>query len=164
MYGTIGIYSIIYSVYTLIFVGLIPPIILCIFGYLTYCNMRDIHNRVRSIVNHDISLRRRDRELMVIVISEVFFYIITTSPYPIIVLEMMISRYVISNKTIQYSQIESFIFTIAFLLLFVNNTAPFYIYLIVSKSFRRNFKQLFIDFYGKLRRNETPVQIIPRRY
>jgi hypothetical protein len=101
---------------------------------------------------------------MVIVISEVFFYIITTSPYPIIVLEMMISRYVISNKTIQYSQIESFIFTIAFLLLFVNNTAPFYIYLIVSKSFRRNFKQLFIDFYGKLRRNETPVQIIPRRY
>jgi hypothetical protein len=65
-----------------------------------------------------------------------------------------------STKSIQYSQIENFIFTIAFLLLFVNNSMPFYIYLISSKSFRHDFKELIINSYRKLRNKPlvTPVR------
>jgi hypothetical protein len=68
---------------------------------------------------------------------------------------MLISRYTISNKSVQYAQIEGFILTIAYLLLFANSAIPFCIYLISSKSFRRDFKQLFISAYGKLRRQPT---------
>jgi hypothetical protein len=165
--GTFGIYSTIYTIYSIIFVGLIPPIILSVIGYLTYRNMRQTHIRVQPFVNNrnygNISIRRRDRELLIIVFSEVFVYVVTTTSYPLILLEMMISRYVISNKCIQYSQIESFIFTISFLLLFVNNAAPFYIYLISSKSFRQDFKQLIINFYRKLR-NQPPIPIVPRTH
>ena len=39
-------------------------------------------------------LRRRDRQLLVIVISEVVVYIITTIPYPLILLESTISSYI----------------------------------------------------------------------
>jgi len=159
--GTFNIYSTIYTIYTILFVGLIPPILLGIFGYLSYRNMRQIQMRVRPSYNSTNNLvRRRDRELLIIVISEVFVYVLTTTFYPLILLEIMISRYLMSTKSIQYSQIENFIFTIAFLLLFVNNSMPFYIYLISSKSFRHDFKELIINCYRKLRNKPsiTPVR------
>jgi hypothetical protein len=163
--GVFGIYSTIYSVYAVIFVGLIPPIISGIFGYLIYHNMRQRNIRVQPVVQNlndaNTPIRRKDRDLLIIVISEVFFNIVTTAPFSLVQLEMLISRYAISNKSIQYSQIESFIFTIGYLLLLINSAAPFYIYLISSKSFRRDFKRLIINIYQKLTK-QTPVQIVPR--
>jgi hypothetical protein len=165
--GTFGIYSTVYTFYTIIFVGLIPPITMGVFGYLTYRNLTQRHNRVQPVghntndVNNNI--QRRDRDLLIIVLSEVFVYVITTILYPLVYLEIMISRYIIPNKSVQYSQIEGFIITIMFLVLLMNNAAPFYIYLISSKSFRRDFKQLIMKSYRKLRR-QTPVQIVPRTH
>jgi hypothetical protein len=72
---------------------------------------------------------------------------------------MVISRYIISNKSVQYSQIEGFILTIAYLLLFANSAMPFYIYLMSSKSFRRDFKQLIINAYRKLRRQPIGLTV-----
>ena len=163
--GMFGIYSTVFAVCNIIFVGLIPPLILGIFGYLTYRNMRQIHVRVQPIVNNTISvniaMRRLDRDLLIVVISEVIVYVVTTTPYTLIILEMMISRFIIPTKTIEYLQIEAFVFTIAFYLLFVNHAASFYIYLISSKSFRRDFKQLVINCYRKLRRQPF-VQVVSR--
>ncbi len=156
-----GVYSIIYSVYSLIFVGLIPTITSAIFGYLTYRNMRQMLNRVQPVVqntiNTNIIIQRRDRDLLIIVISEIFVYVVTTALYPLIQLETIISQNVLTNKSFQYSQIEIFILTISGFLLFINSAAPFYTYLISSKSFRRDFKQLIINIYGKLTR-EIPDQ------
>jgi hypothetical protein len=163
-----GIYSIIYTLYAIIFVSAIPTIILCIFGYLTYRNMRQMQLRVQPITNNRIdannSIRRQDRDLLIIVISEVLLYIVTTIPFPLILLEKMISGYIISNKSVQYSQIEGFILSIAYLLLFANSAIPFYIYLISSKSFCADFRQLFINGYRKLRRRPIilTVSAIPQ--
>jgi hypothetical protein len=151
-----GVYSIIYPVYSLIFVGLIPTITSAIFGYLTYRNMRQMVNRVQPIVqntiNANITIRRRDRDLLIIVISEIFVYVVTTALYPLIQLETIISQNVLTNKSFQYSQIETFILSISGFLLFINSVAPFYTYLISSRSFRRDFKQLITNIYAKLRR------------
>jgi hypothetical protein len=159
--GPFGIYSTIYTIYTIILIGLIPPIILSIFGYLTYHHMKQLRVRVQPIengtINGNIPIRRRDRELLIIVLSEVFVYIVTTSLYPLIILELMISQYVIPNKSFQYLEIEFFIINIAVLLLCVNSAAPFYIYLMSSKSFQRDFKRLIINVYRKL----TGQPIIP---
>jgi hypothetical protein len=158
-----GVYSIIYSVYLLIFVGLIPTTTSAIFGYLTYRNMRQILTRVQPVVqntiNVNVTMQRRDRDLLIIVIAEIFVYVVTTTLFPLIQLETMISQYVLPNKSFQYSQIEIFIFNIAGVLLFINNAAPFYTYLISSKSFRHDFKQLITNIYGKLGR-ERPAQTI----
>jgi hypothetical protein len=162
---TSGIYSIIYSIYTIIFVSLIPTITSAIFGYLTYRNIRQTRNRIQPIeqntINANISTQRRNRDLLIIVIAEVVTYFVTTALFPLILLEMLISEYLIPNKSFQYLQIEIFIVNIAVFLLFVNSAAPFYIYLISSKSFRRDFKQLIINSYRKLTR-QTPVEIVAR--
>jgi hypothetical protein len=132
-----------------------------IFGYLTYRNMKQMHVRVQPIGNDRIianhSIRRLDRDLLIIVICEVLVYVITASPFGLILVEAMISGYVRPNKSIQYLQIEGFIFTITIFLLFVNSAIPFYIYLISSKSFRRDFKQLIINGYRKLT-GKPPIQ------
>jgi hypothetical protein len=162
---TAGIYSIIYSLYAIIFVGLIPSIMSATFGYLTYRSMRQIKRRVQPVAQNRIEgnnyIQRQDRNLLIIVIAEVFVYVITTALFPLIQLEMMISQYAIPEKSFQYLQIEIFILNIALFLLSVNTAAAFYTYLIVSKSFRQDFKQLIINSYRKLRRL-TIVEIIPR--
>ena len=82
-----------------IVLGLIPPILSDIFGCLTYRNMRQLRNRVQPITHNtndtNVSVRRRDRPLLIIVISEVFVYIITSIPYPFILLEGMIGNYIV---------------------------------------------------------------------
>jgi hypothetical protein len=157
----IGIYPQFYAVYSIVFVGSLPTIIMVIFGYLTYRNMKQMHVRVQPIGNDRIianhSIRRLDRDLLIIVICEVLVYVITASPFGLILVEAMISGYVRPNKSIQYLQIEGFIFTITIFLLFVNSAIPFYIYLISSKSFRRDFKQLIINGYRKLT-GKPPIQ------
>jgi hypothetical protein len=163
---TSGVYTIIYTLYSIIFICLIPSITSAIFGFLSYRNMRQVKNRVQPVgqntTNGNIFIQRRDRDLLIIVIAQVFFYVVTTALFPLIQLEMMISKYVIPNKSSLYSQIETLILNIAVLLLFINSAAPFYTYLVSSKSFRGEFTQLIINIYRKLRR-QPPIQIDFRR-
>jgi hypothetical protein len=162
---THGVYSIVYSVYTIMFVSLIPTITSAIFGYLTYRNMKQlqmrVHPGVQHTVNTNVAVQRRDRDLLIIVIAEVVIYFLTTALFPLILIEMLISQYVMPNKSLQYSQIEVLMVNIAIFLLFINTAAPFYTYLISSKSFRREFKQLIINSYLKLTR-QTPAEIVSR--
>ena len=155
--GTTGVYSTIFTIYAIICIGGGPAIIMGVFGYLAYRNMRKLHLRVQPIAhnpdNQDHVIRRKDQDLLVIVIAEVFVYVITIVPFPLINLEMMISQYVLSsNKTFQYLEIEIFILSMAYFLLFLSSATPFYIYLMSSKAFRRDFKQLIRNGYRKLRR------------
>jgi hypothetical protein len=138
-----------------------------VFGYLAYRNMRQAHNRIQPVINNEINtnnyLRRRDRDLWTMAISEALFYVLTASFFPINLIQMLISQNLIPNKSVQYLQIQSFLFFIIIFLVLINHASPFYIYLIVSKPFRRNFKQLIIRFYQKLTRQQ-PALIVARRH
>jgi hypothetical protein len=159
-----GVYATIYSVYLITVVTLIPTITLTIFGYLTYRNMRQMHNRVQpvvqNIINANIPIHRRDRNLLILVIAEVVTYVLTTALPALVVLEIVITQYAMPNKSFQYLQIEIFISNIATFLLSINSAAPFYTYLISSKSFRQDFKQLFIHIYRKLTRQVRVENVV----
>jgi hypothetical protein len=167
--GTFGTYGIMMSVYLLVFIGFLPPIILGVFGYLAYRNMRQVYNRIHPVISNELNrnnpIGRRDRELWIMVISEALVYILTASFFPICLTEMLISQTIIPKKSVQYLQIEYFLLFITSWLLFINRATPFYICFIVSKQFRRNFKQLIIKIYQKLTRQQPqPVQIVDRRH
>jgi hypothetical protein len=161
-----GLNSIIESLYTIIFISLIPSITSAIFGYLSYRNIRQMQIRVQPVgqntINVNNNIHRRDRDLLIIVIAEVIVYVVTTALFPLIQSEMLVTQYVLPNKSFQYVKIEIFILNIAVFLLAVNSAAPFYTYLISSKSFRRDFKQLIINSYWKLTGQTPVVQIIDR--
>jgi len=162
----VGFYVTFYACYTIFLIGLIPSGTLCVFGYLTYRNMRQLRNRIQpteqDASNVNNSIQRRDRDLLVLVTAEAIVYIITTSLLPLVYLETTISQYVIPHKSLQYTLSEIFALNIAILLIFIFSAAPFYTYMISSASFRRDFKQMIIKSYWKVT-NQLPEQNPPTK-
>ncbi|CAF1458117.1 unnamed protein product [Adineta steineri] len=171
--GMTKLNSTIYTIYILVFTSLIPPVTMTIFGYLTYRNMKQLRTRIQPIRNDDMSGRQsfsitsRDRQLLTMVITEIVVYVISMSLYPVILFEMLITNYMNINKSPQYLEIESFIYTIATLLGFANNAAPFYIYYFASSTFRQDFRKLLNSCWFRITRQNlinvdqprTPIQI-----
>jgi len=147
-----GIYAVYFSIYVLLAIGILPPTISAIFGYLTYRNLKFRRVRIQPRIRHTNKITRRERGLLILVMSEVILYIVTTTLYPITLTEISLSRYYMSNKSHQHIVIENFIFTLSIIFVYINHGASFYMYLISSKSFRRDFKRLVINCYRKLRR------------
>ncbi len=58
-------------------------------------------------------------------------------------LELLSTFYMTENKTIKRIRIESFIVIFSVFLVYMNHAAPFYIYILVSKRLRRDFKNIF---------------------
>jgi hypothetical protein len=84
---------------------------------------------------------------------------------PVIILEVSITNYIGISKSSDHLQIESFISTIGTIFVSSNSAAPFYIYLAVSSTFRRDLKKLITklgrSMVGRIGMpgNQGPVQL-----
>jgi hypothetical protein len=143
--GQFGIYYIINSIYLLIVFSIIPLVLMIIFGYLTYRQIKQLHARVRPLASNinRFIVHRRDRELSIMILIEVFIYFLTMILFLSISLELLSTFYMTENKTIERIQIENFITIFSVFLIYMNHAAPFYIYILVSKRLRRDFKNIF---------------------
>lgn len=137
-----GIYSFLYFLYLLIFVCLTPLILKTIFGFWAYFNMKRLHSRVGP-AGH-FTIHRYDRELFTLVLAEVIVYLITTLPYPVIIIEIAATNYMNIHKTIERNELEAFLLNLAFALVYLNLSTCFYCYIIISKKFRNDFIEIFI--------------------
>ena len=163
----VGLYATFFTFYTILFVGWIPSIILSIFAYLTYRNMKHVRTRIQpstqGAVRRNRIVQRRDRYLLVLVIAEVIVYIITTALFPAALSQIMISGYILPVKSFDHIRVEMFMFGVSLFLLYVYSAVPFYVYIIVSPAFRHDFRQLIVVAYGKIRRqphHQPIVQLI----
>lgn len=153
----IGWYITFSALLSMFFVALIPTIFLCVFSYLMYRNMKQLRRRIQPINHGTIQsngryLQKRDRDLLILVLAEVIIYIITTTPYSIISIEMMITQFMFSIKSLPLIQIEVFILNVSLLLLFIFSAIPFYTYMVASASFRREFKHLILNICRQIQR------------
>ncbi|UJR19084.1 hypothetical protein I4U23_022215 [Adineta vaga] len=150
--GMIGIYKLLYAIYQSIVSGLLPIILMSLFSIFT---IRSLYQRHHSIQTH---IKENDRHLTRMVIVEVIVNVITAIPYSANLLYGALT-YFVTNKSVERLEIESFItFITQFMIYFVGVT-PFYLFFLTSKTFRKQFIDLFVKFYHQhlLRR----VQIGP---
>lgn len=148
-----GIYSIILAIYSIVFLGLFPSITLILVSCLTLRNRRQFHRRMQAMRNNtNQTMQQRERDLSVLVIFEVVFYLICTALFPLIQMEMIINQYAIGNTSFEHFQIEIFTFQISVSLLCVYSAGPFYVYLFATKSFRRDFVKLITEIFQKTSR------------
>jgi hypothetical protein len=149
--GMFGLYKVIYAIYQITLVGILPPVLMCIFSFLT---IRSLHQR------HGIQTRarQRDRYLMRMIIAEVMVNIFTSIPYSSY-LVYTAATYYVTGKSTQRLEIESFIYFVTLFLIYLISVAPFYLFILTSKPFRNEFTNIFVKFWYKyiLRRN----QIVP---
>ncbi|CAF1415333.1 unnamed protein product [Adineta steineri] len=118
-----------------------------VYGTLAFRNMRRLHTRVRPISNSNNEypavgrIHRADRHLLIMTVSEAVVCVVSTSIYPIVYMETAVTGFIGINKSPERIQIESFMINFGSFLLYFNNAAPFYTYLIVSSAFRQHIKQ-----------------------
>ncbi|CAF0804845.1 unnamed protein product [Adineta ricciae] len=159
-----GLYAKLFSVYSIIISGWSPPIVMAIFGIISYQNLKKVRARIRStnfgeqnmVVNviapGKQRIGNRDQQLIILLMCEVLLYISTNLLYSINITYSAITSN--DQKTGERLRIESFIsyFSTPFLII-INNCAPFYLYLCVSSKFRKDVKNLFRACFCCLRPN-----------
>ena len=141
--GYFDLYSTLNSVYVLICNCLIPPMIMAVFGSLAFLNMKRLHKRVHASgngSNGNVTVHRQDRNMLAMLLAEVSVYVVTMSLYPLITLEVAVTSSLV--KDLHRIQIEGFLQFMSLFLIYVNTSAPFYIYMAVSESFRHEFIEL----------------------
>ena len=121
-----------------------------IFGILLWKNLKTIRIRVQPIQQtnnpQQQHLHKRDINLMRFILVEVIVTNILSFSYPIDSLYTVLARN-IPDKSQERTEIEGFASFISLSLLFyLNYCTMFYLYVIMSKSFRREIKQLFLKY------------------
>jgi hypothetical protein len=158
------VYSMIYTIYYMIFAGILPPLLILIFTILVMRTLKQLRSRVQPKGNENGErnqsngmLRKRDRDLIKMVFIEVMVYVLSTLPFSI----YLVYKMIIGNlqESQQRQQIESFIdYITQSFLMYLNTALPFYIYIATSPSFRRQTKLFIIQIYafilGKEIRNQ----------
>ncbi|CAF0981956.1 unnamed protein product [Adineta steineri] len=150
-----GSYSIFLSFYSILINGISMPLLMSIFGILTFYNLKRYRNRIHN--NRIIILQRRKKEEWSILRMLIIQLIFTIS------LSLPVTIYLCYNGLTQYYQksffrifIENYIYNMSTLLQYINAAASFYIYSLTSRTFRKElcyltvyytikFKQIFIE-------------------
>ncbi|CAF2990296.1 unnamed protein product [Rotaria sp. Silwood2] len=152
-----NVYSMIYAVYHMISAGIIPPSLIAIFTVLVIRNLKQVRTRVQPNGRHTENikstsfLRKRDRDLIKMIFAEVIFYVLNTMPFSIYLIYRLIARSLIKSQ--EQKQIESFItYMLQSFILYFDTAVPFYIYILISSSFRTQLKRVLIKFYAFITR------------
>lgn len=144
--GMTGAYVLIYSLYSTLAAGILPPLLMTIFSILTIRHRLNLRERLSTTRNNN---SKRDHTLIIMLSSEVIVYIVTTSLYPAITLYKAVTNGF--TKSADSLAIENFVsFIGGSFLIYLNSASVFYVYLIASKHFRKDCSVVFLNLIRKL--------------
>ncbi|CAF1533302.1 unnamed protein product, partial [Didymodactylos carnosus] len=137
-------------VYNPLFLVIIPVSIMTIFGLMTYNNLRQ--RRITPIVQQQ---HRLDQQLTSMLLLQIVIIIVSSIPYCVQAVYAAIT--VNSQKDSFISARDILIMTITSLIFFLNNISNFYIYLISSPAYRKQFIKLIKSrkCFAYFQRNRT---------
>ncbi|CAF0796932.1 unnamed protein product [Adineta ricciae] len=143
------------TVHVLILLGVLPISITVIFGSLAYRNVQQLAYRAVPLVRREL-----DKQLTVIVLTQVVYNFFAISPYTIInaiILDSNMMADPVKNAVISCARIVSIIF------LYSCFACPFYIYICVSERFRQQLIYVLFKIYFKRwhRRNVIIDVVVP---
>lgn len=148
-----GVYGIFFGFYILCVFAIILPSLTLLFGILILKNLKAVRGRIHPLPGtHNPPqnvLSKRDTNLVRMVLVEVIVGFLLTFWYPINSLYNTLTVNV-SNKSLERTQIESFVtfFTFTFLF-YLNYCATFYVYVAISKPFRQEIKRFVIKCFNR---------------
>jgi hypothetical protein len=134
-------YELAFQVFFLIFTCILPPILMTLFGILTIVNVRKLRTQVASQSNdaRNERLRSKDRQLIVMLLIQVFATIFCTLPFSVANITSMIFQYSITLS--EYGNaINTFYSNVARIVSHFNPVVGFYIYTLSSQTFRTEIK------------------------
>ncbi|UJR17099.1 hypothetical protein I4U23_003996 [Adineta vaga] len=148
--GMTGIYRLIYAIYQIVIVSIVPPLLMGIFSILTIHSLHQRHSAAQ------LRIKQRDQHMIRMVIAEVLINIITSIPYSASLFYGAFT-YTLTNKSAERIEIESFITYITQLLVYSLSVIPFYLFIFTSKPFRKDFIGLLMNFWNKFIRRRAQI-------
>lgn len=125
-----------------------PLFLMSLFGFLTLRSLKTLSSRVIP-VNGIVPVaseqkKKRDIDLLRMVLTEIIVYLILTSAYPLVFLYTTVTAN-ITDKSATRVQIESFVSFISNTCLqYMNHGSRLFIYLATSRIFRSDVKKLIL--------------------
>ncbi|UJR29651.1 hypothetical protein I4U23_017199 [Adineta vaga] len=148
-----GIYRVFIGIINLIIKGLLPSFLLIIFGLITFHN---IHQRVIQPIRNAINIHRsKDRQLIIILLVEIFTYVPLAILSNLFTLYRQCTQY--QSKSADLQAIEYFTINLFYLFYFIPISINFYIYLFVSKSFRKKTYEILFQFWRRDQLQVFPI-------
>ncbi|CAF1291103.1 unnamed protein product, partial [Adineta ricciae] len=147
-----GLYKLVYAIYQIMVVSIIPPSLMSIFSILTVRSLYQRHSTTQ------VSDRKRDHYMVRMVIIEVVVNVSISIPYSASLFYGALTS-ALKNKSLERMEIESFVTFITQVLVYSLSVVPFYLFLLTSKPFRKDFIKLLRNFWNKFAMGRT--QIIP---
>lgn len=131
----------------LISYSLLPPIFMCVLGWMTVRHVR--HRPIHRQSNI------KDRQLTIMLIVQVFCIAFLSLPLSI---QKLYAQFTVNEvKSLQRNQIENFIATVVNLLGLSNTSTSFYMFTLTSHAFRKELKPLLL-FSNRRRADVEPIQ------
>ncbi|CAF0974261.1 unnamed protein product [Adineta ricciae] len=140
---------------TIIYGSVLPVSINSVFGFLAYRNIHQFDRRTTPLAQREL-----DKQLTLIIFIQFIYHLVSTIPYLIVTIISQIG--IINVDPIREVQMQ--LATSASLCIYYLNYAiPFYMYIIVSTRFRRQFLYVFFEIYANKWRQRMPNgnQVIP---
>ena len=132
-----GTYSIFISIFFVVWITLLPYTIMFIFCINTYLHIRSSRHRVQTFQPQNLTRRKIDRNLMIMMFIQVILSIILLSMRTVVLAYQYITRDVPKNT--ERRVIESFISQLGIILYYINYAKSFYLYTLTSPYFREVF-------------------------
>ncbi|CAF1236871.1 unnamed protein product [Adineta ricciae] len=145
-----GLYLTVFIYYSTT-IALLIPFILAILGYWAIKNIRQVGKHRVHIVGSNVEtsahinqqqIQSKDRQLIRIVLMDIVIYILSSFPLAIVSIWLQAIQYDV--KTLEQSQINSFINNICVCIGYIPYCIGFYKNLFTSKTFRNEFMNIFL--------------------
>ena len=157
--GFIGLVAQYEIVYSIVMIGILPPGLMLLFALLIFHNLklrqqrRQIHpfivgNSIQSI-NGNRYTRIKDQYVLVMLLVQVFAYVISSTPYTISMLYVFLTTENDNNPSSEHESITTFIIFVTDMLHFICPFISFYLFLFVSKLYRREMILIILNVYHR---------------
>jgi hypothetical protein len=141
-------YLVFFNLFVPIISCIVPLILMSIFGLLTIINIRRIRHRVAPHDNRiqNDRLRTNDRQLIIMLLIQVFITTIIVAPWSVINMFSAIGITILKYKFSPLDQtVYNFAFNLSRMLYYINPVLSFYIYTLSGPRFRVEIKNTFIS-------------------
>jgi hypothetical protein len=147
-----GAYTTFITYYSLFIIGIIPPLLMVIFGFCTLKNIRQVRHATHpsslsvtgtTVVGRAYTPQPKDQQLIRILLMEIIVYIFARIPTTIFLIYQQITQY--QTKSTEQAMMEQFIANITYFAGFIDSSISCYANICVSKTFRLELKRIFLE-------------------
>ncbi len=147
-----GAYTTFMTYYALVINGVLPPVLMAIFGFWTVKNVRAVrrakpHSRAMNaaviVVGRQYTLQSKDHQLIRMLLVDIVTFVICKCPSSFFAMYQQITQYV--EKSAEQQSIEQSILMLTFFWYYIENAISCYTNILVSKTFRTELKGILLN-------------------